>query len=234
MGMFNALTSMGGVGISNSEVANLATALVYIFFCISAFFAGGIVNYYGVKPVLFVGTLFYCIYCISLAVWASGHEYAWFVCLTGATLGGGAGLLHAAKGVVIMAYPDSANKGAFISIFWGIFNLGGVIGALITLVTNMDQTGSDASINTFIGFIVIMALGCGLVLLLTNPADVLQPNGNKVHFPVQDDWKIEARNLIATFKDPKMMLLAPLFAYSNFFYAVQFEGYNGRLFNTRT
>jgi len=173
MGMFNALTSMGGTGISDSHVANIATALVYIFFCISAFFAGGIVNYYGVKPVLFVGAIFYCIYCISLAVWADGHEWPWFVCLTGATLGGGAGLLHAAKGVVIMAYPDKDHKGAFISIFWGIFNLGGVIGAIITLATNYSESAANASMATFISFIIIMACGCGLVLLLTNPSDVV-------------------------------------------------------------
>lgn len=134
--MFNSVTALGGAGISDPHTGNIATACVYIFFTLSAFFAGSVVNTFGVKPCLFVGATTYCFYISTLCVWASGSELKWLVILGGSVVGLGAGLLHASKGVIIMAYPDRANKGKFISIFWGIFNAGGVFGGALVMATN--------------------------------------------------------------------------------------------------
>lgn len=38
-----------------------------------------------------------------------------------------------------MAYPTEAQKGRFISIFWAIFNLGGVVGAAVALGQNIHS-----------------------------------------------------------------------------------------------
>lgn len=40
--------------------------------------------------------------------------------------------------------------------------------------------------------------------------------------------------LLSVFRDRKMMLLAPMFAYSNFFYAVQFNALNGAIMDPRS
>jgi hypothetical protein len=39
--------------------------------------------------------------------------------------------LWTAQGAVMMGYPNEHEKGRYISIFWVIFNLGGVIGGLV-------------------------------------------------------------------------------------------------------
>lgn len=42
----------------------------------------------------------------------------------------------------MLAYPTEDNKGKFIAIFWSIFNLGGVVGATVSLAQNYDSSVS--------------------------------------------------------------------------------------------
>lgn len=63
-----------------------------------------------------------------------------FVIAAGTILGICAGLLWTAQGSLMLAYPTENQKGRFISIFWAIFNLGGVVGAAVSLGTNFHST----------------------------------------------------------------------------------------------
>lgn len=42
----------------------------------------------------------------------------------------------------MLAYPTESQKGMFIGIFWAIFNLGGVVGASVSLGQNFHSTVS--------------------------------------------------------------------------------------------
>jgi hypothetical protein len=57
----------------------------------------------------------------------------------GAVLGLCAGLLWTAQGSLMLAYPTEDQKGTFIGIFWSIFNLGGVVGASVSLGQNFHS-----------------------------------------------------------------------------------------------
>lgn len=48
----------------------------------------------------------------------------------------------------MLAYPTENNKGKFIAIFWSIFNLGGVVGAAVSLGQNYDSSVSPTSFNS--------------------------------------------------------------------------------------
>ena len=63
-----------------------------------------------------------------------------FVIAAGAILGICAGLLWTAQGSLMLAYPTEDQKGKFIGIFWGIFNLGAVVGASVSLGQNFHST----------------------------------------------------------------------------------------------
>ena len=54
-------------------------------------------------------------------------------------LGFCAGLLWTAQGSLMLAYPTEDQKGKFIGIFWSIFNLGGVVGAAVSLGRNFHS-----------------------------------------------------------------------------------------------
>lgn len=62
-----------------------------------------------------------------------------FVITAGAILGICAGLLWTAQGSLMLAYPTENEKGIFIGIFWSIFNLGGVVGASVSLGQNFHS-----------------------------------------------------------------------------------------------
>lgn len=105
------------------------TAL-YSTFAVVGFFAGTIVNRIGVRISLSFGGIGYCLYAISLLV--SEHaSVAGFNIFAGAFLGVCAGLLWAAQGAIMMSYPIEQRKGRYWAWFWGVFNVGACIGALV-------------------------------------------------------------------------------------------------------
>jgi hypothetical protein len=62
-----------------------------------------------------------------------------FVIAAGVILGVSAGLLWTAQGSIMLAYPTEGQKGVYISVFWAIFNLGGVVGAAVSLGQNFHS-----------------------------------------------------------------------------------------------
>lgn len=85
----------------------------------------------GVKLTLAFGGIGYCIYAISLLV--SVHaSVGGFNIFAGALLGVCAGLLWTAQGTIMISYPPEAEKGRYFAWFWAIFNLGAVIGSLVS------------------------------------------------------------------------------------------------------
>lgn len=71
-----------------------------------------------------------------------------FVVAAGAILGICAGLLWTAQGSLMLSYPTEQQKGRFIGIFWTIFNLGGVVGASVSLGTNFESTAGSGEAST--------------------------------------------------------------------------------------
>lgn len=132
-GMFNALGGLGGGGLGREHhtVQDNTNVALYATFAGVGFFAGTITNRLGLRPALAIGGVGYCIY--SAAFLCFKHtENKGFVIFSGALLGVCAGLLWCAQGAIMMSYPPEENKGRYISVFWIIFNLGGVIGSIVS------------------------------------------------------------------------------------------------------
>jgi MFS family permease len=130
-GMYNALTGLGGGGqVDLSAQTDAATAL-YSTFAVVGFFAGTFANRLGLRLTLSIGGLGYCIYGASFLSY-SHNQNRGFVIFAGAFLGLCAGLLWTAQGAIMMSYPPEESKGRYISWFWIIFNMGAVIGSLVS------------------------------------------------------------------------------------------------------
>ena len=129
-GMFNALGGMGGTGLSIAQASDEANTALYATFAVVGFAAGTFTNRLGINLALSFGGLGYCIYVSSFLCFK--HTSNWgFSIFAGALLGVCAGLLWSAQGAIMMSYPTERMKGRYISWFWMIFNLGGVIGSLV-------------------------------------------------------------------------------------------------------
>jgi len=236
-GMFNALSGLGGGGkqASDTQLADNMNTALYSTFAVFGFFGGTVVNKLGVKATLALGGTGYCIYAISLLV--SVHKSVdGFNIFAGALLGVCAGLLWTAQGTIMISYPGEGQKGRYFAWFWAIFNMGGVIGALIPLGQNIHvKTGATVTDGTYIAFIVLMFAGAVLALLLCNAGDIHRSDGTRVILMKNPSWKSEFIGLYETIKfEPFVILLFPMFWSSNWFYTYQPNAINAARFDTRT
>ncbi|KAI9786118.1 MAG: hypothetical protein M1839_007528 [Geoglossum umbratile] len=233
-GMFNALSGLGGGGMVNPDVNNSANVALYSTFASVAFFAGTIANRLGIKLTLSLGGLGYCIYAASLLCYDHTSN-AGFVIFSGALLGVCAALLWTAQGAIMMSYPPEGNKGRYISIFWMIFNLGAVLGSLIPLGQNLNNSGNKVGDGTYVAFIILMFLGAVLALFLVDSKNVIRHDGSKVIVMKHPTWTTEIRGLYEVLcNDTYIIALFPMFFVSNWFYSYQFNDVNLARFNIRT
>jgi len=234
-GLFNALTGLGGGGQVNETTGANANVALYSTFATLAFFSGSINNVLGSRLTLQLGTTGYALYIGSYLSLNLHPNSGAFVIAAGAILGICAGLLWTAQGSLMMAYPTESQKGRFIAIFWGIFNLGGVVGASVSLGQNFHRTGGSVSNGTYIGFLVLTIIGVAIPMCMADPKKMLRTDGSKVTTPRHPSWQTEIKGLWFTLRDdPAIVLLFPMFLASNWFYTWQFNDYNGTLFNIRT
>lgn len=128
-GMFNAVNGLGGGGLFDATVTDNSNVALYSTFSVVGFFAGTFANRMGIRLTLSFGGLGYFLYIASYLSY-NHNANAGFVYFAGALLGVCAGLLWTAQGAIMLSYPDESSKGRYISWFWMVFNLGGVLGSL--------------------------------------------------------------------------------------------------------
>ncbi|KAF5019809.1 hypothetical protein F66182_8178 [Fusarium sp. NRRL 66182] len=235
-GMFNALTGMGGGGRVDPTLTNDMNTALYSTFAVFGFFGGTIVNRLGVKLTLSLGGVGYGIYAISLLLADHSNNARPFNLFAGTLLGLCAAMLWTAQGTIMISYPNEAQKGRYFAWFWGIFNMGAVIGSLIPLGENIDTNANvNVSAGTYIGFGVLMFFGAALALLLCNANDVIRKDGTYVILMKNPTWQSELWGLYETIRfEPFVLALFPMFFASNWFYVYQFNVVNGAYFSTRT
>ncbi|KAL2527585.1 UNC93-like protein 2 [Abeliophyllum distichum] len=233
-GMFNALSGMGGGGQVNPNAANNANTALYTTFAVFGILGGGIYNILGPHLTLFAGCSTYILYAGSF-LYYNHHQHQAFAIVAGALLGIGAGLLWAAQGAIMTSYPPHDRKGIYISLFWSIFNMGGVIGGLIPFILNFHRDDA-VSVNdgTYIGFMVFMSIGTVLSLGILHPSRVLRDDGSRCTNIKYSSVSVEVVEILKLFLNWKMLLMVPASWASNFFYSYQFNNVNGVLFNLRT
>ena len=106
----------------------------------------------------------------------------------------------------------------------------------IPLGQNISATGNKSvSDGTYVGFIILTALGAGLAWCLVSAKSVVRLDGSRIILMKNPTWKSEIRGLWEVFlSDPYIVLLFPMFFASNWFYTYQFNDVNLAQFNTRT
>ncbi|KAJ2508404.1 hypothetical protein IWW47_000630 [Coemansia sp. RSA 2052] len=231
-GMFNALNGTGGGGQVDRTAGNNANTALYVCFIFSGLFGGAIVNKFGVRFTMFTGGLMFALYSASY-IYINHTGNSWFTIWAGAMLGLGAGVFWTAQGMIMMSYPLENEKGKFITIFWVIFNLGGVLGGVVLLLTNYNHEGplSDAA---YAAFLAIEVCGSFCALVLAPPSKVNRSDGSSIEIKKVENILDDAMAILRLFADPMMLLLIPMMFSSNFYYSYQFGPYNGSLFTTRT
>ncbi|KAL3714823.1 hypothetical protein ACJRO7_006686 [Eucalyptus globulus] len=233
-GMYGALVGMGGGGQVDPTAVNNANTALYATFAIFGILGGGIYNVLGPRLTLASGCSTYALYAGSFLYYNHYHHQT-FAIIAGAILGIGAGFLWAGQGAIMTSYPPPGQKGTYISLFWSIFSMGGVIGGLIPFVLNYNRTEAG-SVNdaTYIGFMCFMTVGTLLSLAILPPSKVIRNDGTSCTKVEYSSVSTEATEILKLFLNWKMLLIVPAAWAGNFFYSYQFTNVNGALFNLRT
>ncbi|TYI00197.1 hypothetical protein ES332_A11G116400v1 [Gossypium tomentosum] len=234
-GMFNALTGMGGGGQVNPDASNNANTALYTTFSIFGILGGGVYNIFGPKITLAMGCSTYVLYAGSFLYYNHQQDqtFAIFAC---ALLGIGASFLWAGQGAIMTSYPTATRKGTYISLFWIIFNLGGVIGGFIPFILNYHRKEKAETVNdmTYIVFMCFMSAGTLISLTILSPDRVVKDDGTHCTNIKYSNVTTEAIEILKLFRNWKLLLIIPAAWASNFFYSYQFDNVNGLMFNLIT
>jgi MFS family permease len=233
-GMYNSVSGLGGGGQLNLSDVSKSNTATYSTFAVVGFFAGSIANRIGLQLTLSFGGFGYFLYVASLLSY-NHNQNSGFLIFAGALLGVCAGLLWTAQGAVMMGYPNEHEKGKYISIFWVIFNLGGVIGGLIPLGQNMHSDAGQVNDGTYIAFMVLMVAGFILAWGLADSKHIIRQDGTRVIAIKNPTWKSELLGLYETLRtDWYIISFFPMFLASNWFYGYHFNAVNAFYFSIRT
>ncbi|KAF0893246.1 hypothetical protein E2562_023499 [Oryza meyeriana var. granulata] len=234
-GMFNALSGLGGGGQLDHTTADNANTALYACFAVFGVLGGAAHNLLGPRITLLAGSLTYPLYAASFLYYNHRPSKA-FPVTAGALLGAGAGLLWAAQGAIMTSYPPPSRRGTYISLFWCLFNLGGVLGGLLPFSFNYHRGADAASVNdgTYIAFMAFMLLGAALTLLVLPPARIVRDDGTRATRVTYSSVSTEGWEILKLFTNWRMLLVLPAAWASNFFYTYQFNNVNGLLFTLRT
>ncbi|KAF6520617.1 hypothetical protein HZS61_014875 [Fusarium oxysporum f. sp. conglutinans] len=156
--MSDAISNLGGGGLSTPYLANLATSLNYTAGCLLTLFGGPLINKFGIKWS-----------CIIAAVGMPLSGSAYYVCakyrvnwylifakiLTGFTYG----FLYVAESTAMLSYPLANDRGFYLGVWSAMRNSGSVIGGAINLSNNhSDSKAGGVAWSTYLVFIAFATL----------------------------------------------------------------------------
>jgi len=235
--MYSALNGLGGGGQADHTVADNANTALYACFAVFGVLGGAIHNLLGPRTTLFLGSLTYPLYVAAFLNYSHRPGSQVFPVIAGALLGVGAGFLWAAQGAIMTSYPPPNRRGTYISLFWCLFNLGGVFGGLLPFSFNYnrnDKKPVGVNDGTYIGFMAFMLVGAALTVLVLPPARIVRSDGTKATRVTFSSPATEGAEILKLFANWRMLLVLPAAWASNFFYTYQFNHVNGALFTIRT
>jgi hypothetical protein len=191
----DAISNLGGGGLKNPDLANLAQCLNYAGTCLMVLVCGPLINKIGIKNACLIN---------STIFWMSGTGFyinikygvEWWLIVAKIITGFGNALLYVGESTAMLTYPLAAERGKYLSIWAGMRNSGSVIGGAISFGVNANNTtAGSVALATYIVFIAFESTGPIWALLLSPTAKVRRSNGSRVPMSGVLSWKQEFRAL---------------------------------------
>ncbi|WVW81539.1 hypothetical protein I302_103534 [Kwoniella bestiolae CBS 10118] len=213
----DAISGLGGGGLKDPDLANLAQALSSTMTCIVTLFGGPLINKIGIKTACIIASFAFFFtgsgYYVNLK-----HGIQVYLVIARVIVGGSNGFLYVAESTAMLSYPRMQDRGTYISIWSAMRNSGGIIGGAIILATNYKTSGAGAvSAATYLIFLGFEASGPIWSFLLSPTKRVRRPDGTRIPTSKEITWKAELKALALHFKHPRTWLMAIPSFYSFFF-----------------
>ncbi|KAF0331950.1 major facilitator superfamily transporter [Colletotrichum asianum] len=230
--MSDAISNLGGGGLSTPYLANLATSLNYAAGCVMTLFGGPLINKFGIKWSCMIA---------AIAMPLAGSAYYvnakygvdWYLLFARLIGGFTSGFLYVAETTAMLSYPKQDDRGFYLGIWSAMRNSGSVMGGAINFSTNYsDSTAGGIAWSTYLIFVGFECTGVIWAFLLSPTRRVRRRDGAKIPMSPSISWKQEFSALWKHAQRPKTWLIFIPSFYS-FFYGGTMGTYLSLHFSVR-
>ncbi|RMY37311.1 hypothetical protein D0865_13405 [Hortaea werneckii] len=230
--MMDAISNLGGGGLSSPWLANLANCLNYLmsFFC--TLFGGPLINKFGIKWSCMIAAVSFPLYGSAYYVNARQH-IDWYLLLANLIIGITTGFLYVGETTAMLSYPKAEDRGFYLGIWAAMRNSGSVIGGAINFSNNYEKASAGGiAWSTYLIFVGFECTGPLWAFLLSPTPKVRRRDGSKVPSSDAITWKEELKALWEYLREPKTWLIFIPSFYS-FFYGGTMGTYLSLHFSVR-
>lgn len=231
--MSDAISNLGGGGLSSPYLANLANALNYAAGALVTLFGGPLINKIGIKWSCFIAAVIF-----PLA--GSGYYTAarfgtqWYLLFETILGGFTSGFLYVAETTAMLSYPPPDDRGFYLGIWSAMRNSGSVIGGAINFSTNYRKASSGGiAWSTYLIFVGFECTGFIWAFLLSPTKRVRRSDGARVPTTGTVTWKAEFSALWQHAQRRKTWLVF-IPAFYSFFYGGTMGTYLSLHFSVRS
>ncbi|KAK2074990.1 hypothetical protein P8C59_009155 [Phyllachora maydis] len=233
--MGDAISNLGGGGLSTPYLANLANALNYACGCLVTLVGGPLINKLGIKLACLVAAVTMPLnpsaYYASARHGAAADAYLLASSLIGGLSGG---FLYVAETSAMLSYPQPEDRGLYLGIWSAMRNTGSMLGGAVNFATSYTRDGAGGiPWSTYLVFVGFACTGVVWALLLSPSGRVRRRDGCPV--PVAEGsagWACEFAALWAQIRRRETWLVF-LPAFYSFFYGGTMGTYLSLHFSVR-
>ncbi|KAH7020808.1 uncharacterized protein B0I36DRAFT_251564 [Microdochium trichocladiopsis] len=203
----DAISNLGGGGLSSPYLANLATSLNYAAGCVVSLLGGPLINKLGIKWACIIAALGMPLAGSAFYVNATSGV-SWYLILAKTVSGITNGFLYVAEATAMLSYPYPNDRGFYLGVWSAMRNSGSIIGGGINFGNNHNvSVAGGVATSTYLIFCGIECTGIIWAFLLSPTRRVRRRDGSMVRVPEQLSWKSEFAALWRHLRRPKMQLM---------------------------
>ncbi|OWP00206.1 membrane protein [Marssonina coronariae] len=228
----DAISNLGGGGLSTPYLANLASSVGYAAGCLMTLFGGPLINKFGIRWSCLIAAIVFPLSGSSFYVKAKfGTD--WFLLCSKILVGFTGGFLYVAETAAMLSYPPQDDRGFYLGIWSAMRNSGSIIGGAINFSTNFANAGSGGiARSTYLIFVGFECTGFLWAFLLSPTSRVRRKGGARIPSTERISWKKEFQALGKHLQRRKTWLVS-IPAFYSFFYGGTMGTYLSLHFSVR-
>ncbi|EFX05847.1 membrane protein [Grosmannia clavigera kw1407] len=231
--MADAISNLGGGGLSTPYLANLANSVDYASGCVVTLFGGPLINKLTIKWSCLIAAVVFPLSASGYYV-SARYSIDWYLLFVKILGGFTSGFLYVAETAAMLSYPHQDDRGLYLGIWSAMRNSGSVIGGAINFGTNYSRSSAGGiAWSTYLIFVGFACTGFIWALLLTQTRQVRRKDGTRVPTAENASWKAEFAALWQHMRRPKTWLVF-LPAFYSFFYGGTMGTYLSLHFSVRS
>ncbi|OBT73199.1 hypothetical protein VF21_08712 [Pseudogymnoascus sp. 05NY08] len=230
--MSDAISNLGGGGLSTPFLANLATSLNAASGFFVALCGGPLINKLGIRWACVLAGL-------AMPLAGSGYYVSarwgvdWYLLVSRVVGGVFDGFLYVAETTAMLSYPDQNDRGLFLGIWSAMRNTGSIVGGSINFYTNYKRSSAGGMAwSTYLIFVGFECTGVIWAFMLSPTSKVRHRDGSKAGTSTDISWGAEFKALWKHLQNRKTWLMF-FPAFYSFFYGGTLGTYLALHFSVR-